>query len=148
MFIIIQWHYIFKTSYLCESLQNVSFSTANIIKKAEVLYAGFELVTPVCTPLKAECAINKRVAEISYCFYLINCYALISLFHIKKTDYYTLTIVTPLYWHFVTPTCFGPQTAIFREYERYIFTVSSKNCILDVKFKTCQSNKVVIQCCE
>jgi len=79
-----------QNSYLCESLQNVPFSTAHIIKKA-----GFELVAPVCTPLKAECATNKRATEISYCFYLINCHELISLFHVKKLT--TTHNVIPLY---------------------------------------------------
>jgi len=39
----------------------------------------------------------------------------IVIFHIK-TDKCTLMLLMPLYLHCVILTCYGPQRAIFREY--------------------------------
>jgi len=39
----------------------------------------------------------------------------------------------------VTPTRFGPQRAIFRDYDWYIFTARSTKCVPDVKFNLLSS---------
>jgi len=55
----------------------------------------------------------------------------IVIFHIK-TDKCTLMLLMPLYLHCVILTCYGPQRAIFREYNWYISTARSTKYVPDV----------------
>jgi len=54
-------------------------------------------------------------------------------FHTKNRLMHTYVINIPLISS-VTPTCLGPQWAIFRKYDWYIFIARSTKCAPDVKF--------------
>jgi hypothetical protein len=64
--------------------------------------------------------------------YLVHFHGLMSLFHVKIWPMHTLIRT-------VTPMCFGPQRAIFREYNWYIFTARSTKYVPDVKFSLLSS---------
>jgi len=57
------------------------------------------------------------------CLILFLSLTLYSVSH--KTNLRTHLLLTPLYRHCATPTCFGPQRAIFRQYAWYISTARS-----------------------
>ena len=48
-----------------------------------------------------------------------------STYFTHKTDKYTHLLWTPLHQHCGIPICFGPQKAIFMEYDRFISTTKS-----------------------
>jgi len=63
--------------------------------------------------------------------YLVHISAQLSLFHNKNPT--NVHLLSPLYLHFVTPTCLGPQRAIIRAYDWYIFTARTNNFAAGVK---------------
>jgi nicotinamide riboside kinase len=64
---------------------------------------------------------------------------LINKLYFIYTDQCTNIIFTSLYEHHVTATCFSPQRAILRKYDRYIFTERSTKCVADVQFSSLSS---------
>jgi hypothetical protein len=50
----------------------------------------------------------------------------------KNRRMHTNITKTPLYYYYITPICFSPQTAIFNEYDRYISTAKSTKWVYQI----------------